>query len=187
MNVRMGGGIPNLFGGLSPVSLESSRIGGGGQFFQINLDYDRIQKLYREWMLYLHFTGQWSPSKLTQPQQLYIGGSNSVRGYPLSVALGDSDYYANFETRFPLPIFMDRNFFWMKRKWREALQLVGFVDTGGAIFNGGTSTYITGAGCGFRFTGPYSLGISYDIGFPLNHKELSKGTFYYLKVTAKPF
>lgn len=187
LNCRMGGGIPNFLGGLPPVSLESSRIGGGGAFFQVNLDYDRIQRLYHEWMLYLHFSGQWSPSKLTQPQQLYIGGSNTVRGYPLSAALGDSGYYANFETRFPLPLFMDKNFFWMKRKWKEVLQLVGFVDTGGTIFNEGSRTFITGAGFGLRFSGPYTFSLSYDVGFPLSHPDLSKGAFSYLKFTAQPF
>ena len=187
LNIRFAAGIPDFLGGLSAVSNESSRIGGGGRFYQFNADYDRIQQLYKELVLYFHASGQWSPSKLTLPQQIYIGGANTVRGYPLSVALGDSGYYANTEFRCPLPIFMDSQFFWTKRKWKEALQLVGFIDTGGTFFNDGAHTYITGAGFGVRVLGPYTLSLSFDLGFPLNRHDLSSGAFNYLKLTANPF
>lgn len=186
-NLRFALGIPNFLGGLSAESDQSSRIGGGGKFFQVNLDYDRIQHLYKDWMLYLHASGQWSPSKLTLPQQIYIGGSNTVRGYPLSVILGDSGYYGNFETRFPLPLMMDKKFFWTKKTWREALQLVAFVDTGGTFYNGGANAFITGTGFGVRVSGPWTFSLSFDMGFPLTRPDLSSGAFNYLKITAQPF
>jgi hemolysin activation/secretion protein len=187
LNVRFACGIPDFLGGLSAVDNQSSRIGGGGRFYQFNADYDRIQQIYKEWLLYFHASGQYSPSKLTQPQQIYIGGSNTVRGYPLSVALGDSGYYVNVETRFPLPLFMDRKFFWSKKTWKEVLQIVGFLDTGGTFFNEGSRTFITGTGCGLRFMGPWTLAISFDVGFPLNRPDLSNSTFNYLKITAQAF
>ena len=187
LNLRAAAGIPDFLGGLNAVSNQSSRIGGGGRFIQLNLDYDRIQRIYKEWMLYFHASGQWSPSKLTLPQQIYIGGSNTVRGYPLSVALGDSGYYVNCETRFPLPFLMDKKFFWTRKKWKEALQWVGFLDTGATFFNGGSHTFITGAGFGLRVLGPYTLSLSFDMGFPLQRRDLSSGAFNYLKITAQPF
>jgi len=103
------------------------------------------------------------------------------------VALGDSGYYANFETRFPLPFWLDKKFLWSKRTWREAVQLVGFVDTGGTFFNHGSHTFITGAGFGVRVLGPYTISLSFDLGFPLNRHDLSSGAFNYLKLTANPF
>lgn len=187
LNVRVAAGIPDFLGGLPAVSNQSSRIGGGGRFAQVNVDYDRIQQLYKEFILSLHVSGQWSPYKLTLPQQIYIGGSNTVRGYPLSVALGDSGYYANLEARFPLPILLDTSFFGTKRTFREALQIIAFLDTGGTFFNGGTRTYITGTGLGLRVLGPFSFSLSFDIGFPLTRPDLSSGTFNYLKITAQPF
>ncbi|MBS3903166.1 MAG: ShlB/FhaC/HecB family hemolysin secretion/activation protein [Anaplasmataceae bacterium] len=187
LNIRTGVGIPSFLGGMAPVSNQSSRTGGGGRFVLMNLDYDRIQQIYKEWMLYFHTSGQWSPNKLTVPEQIYIGGSNTVRGYPLSAALGDSGYYVNVETRFPLPILLETPFFWTKKKWKEALQIVAFLDTGGTIFNGGSSTCITGTGMGLRVVGPYTISLSFDIGFPLNHHKLSSGAFSYLKLTAQPF
>jgi len=186
-NGRFAAGIPDFLGGMKPVSSTSSRKGGGGRFFQLNVDYDRIQRLYKEFMLYFHTSGQWSPSKLTLPQQLYIGGANTVRGYPLSVALGDSGYYANIETRFPFPAFMDKRFFWTKKTWKEAFQFVAFLDTGATFFNGGSNTFITGTGLGLRVSGPYSFSLSFDVGFPLNRPDLSSRPFAYLKLTAQAF
>jgi len=187
LNLRVAAGIPNFLGGLGPESRKASRVGGGGRFVQFNLDYDRLQRLYTDYMLYFHVSGQWSPSKLTLPQQLYIGGSSSVRGYPLSVALGDSGYYSNFEVRFPLPKLKDKQFFLTNKTWGEVLQIVTFVDTGATFYNDGPSTYITGAGFGFRVIGPYTISLSFDIGFPLNHHNLSSGPYAYLKITAQPF
>jgi hemolysin activation/secretion protein len=189
LNVRVSAGIPNFLGGMKSESEASSRVGGGGRFVQANLDYDRIQQLYKEWIFYFHASGQWSPYKLTLPQQLYIGGANTVRGYPLSVALGDSGYYSNFEMRFPLPIFMNKRFFWTKKTWKESLQLVAFFDTGGTFFNDGATTYISGTGFGLRIYGPYTFSLSFDLGYPLNNHKLSDGKrpFSYLKLTANPF
>lgn len=187
LNFRIAVGIPNFLGGMSAVSSQSSRVGGGGRFVKMNLDYDRIQQIYKEWMLYFHASGQWSPNKLTLPEQIYIGGASSVRGYPLSVALGDSGYYVNLETRIPPPILAQQRFFWSKKKWKEIFQIVGFIDTGGTIFNGGAHNFITGAGFGVRLTGPYTISLSFDLGFPLNRPDLSSGAFNYLKLTAQPF
>jgi hemolysin activation/secretion protein len=187
LNMRCAFGIPNFLGGMGAVSDQSSRIGGGGRFVQLNLDYDRIQRIRKEWMFSFHTSGQWSPSKLTLPQQIYVGGASSVRGYPLSVILGDSGYYANVETRFPLPFLQEHRFLWTKKKWKDAFQLVGFFDTGGTFFNAGNSTFIHGTGFGLRILGPYTLSLSFDLGFPLNHPDLSEGAFGYLKVTAQAF
>jgi hemolysin activation/secretion protein len=103
------------------------------------------------------------------------------------VALGDSGYYTNIETRFPLPVLMDKKFCWTKRKWKEALQLVAFLDAGGTFFNEGSHTFITGTGLGLRVLGPYTFSVSFDVGFPLNRSDLSSRPFAYLKLTAQPF
>lgn len=199
LNLTMSTGIPSFLGGMSAVSIHSSRIGGGGRFVQFNLDYDHIQRDFRDLILFFHFSGQWSPSKLTLPQQFYIGGANTVRGYPMSVALGDSGYYANFEARFPLPYLADKRFFCTEKTWKEILQVVAFVDTGGTFYNKNPrvhvpfhsnripQAYLTGAGLGLRICGPYTICLSVDVGFPLMRHDLSHGAFAYIKVTAQPF
>lgn len=199
LNVEISAGIPSFLGGMSAVSIHSSRIGGGGRFVQLNLDYDHLHRVYNNLIFYFHASGQLSPSKLTLPQQIYIGGANTVRGYPMSVALGDSGYYANVEARFPLPIIADKRFFCTDKLWKEVLQFVTFLDTGGTFYNktprvhGSFHTnrapqaYITGAGFGIRVLGPYNICVSLDVGFPLTRHDLSSGPFGYIKVTAQPF
>jgi hemolysin activation/secretion protein len=187
LNVQFSAGIPDFLGGMKAVTNESSRIGGGGRFVQFNLDYDHLQRLFRDFILYFHVSGQWSPSKLTLPQQIFIGGSNTVRGYPMSVALGDSGYYANWELRFPVPFLADRRFFKTNKIWRDVVQVVGFFDTGATFYNKGSDTYISGAGVGVRVFGPFSLSLSLDVGYPLTRHDLSSGPVAYIRVTAQPF
>jgi hemolysin activation/secretion protein len=181
-------GIPNFLGGLHSVDSLCSRAGGGGLFFKVNADYDHLQSVYSDWMLSLHLSGQWSPYKLASPEQIYLGGSDTVRGYPLAVVLGDSGYYVKGEFRFP-PLFLANcRFFMAKRPLREVLQLVTFFDTGGAHLNGGSNTFLSGTGVGLRYQGPLSLSLSFDVGFPLSHAKWIDGpAMYYLKVTGQLF
>ncbi len=187
LNVRLAGGIPDFLGGLKAVDRDSSRIGGGGRFFTLNADYDRIQLLPKDCYLYFHTSGQLSPYKLTLPQQIYIGGSDTVRGFPLATALGDSGYYVNVEFRVPPPFIANNNFFSIKKKWKEVLQFDFFFDNGGTFYNGGGHTYLSGAGLGVKINGPYTLALSVDVGFPLNHRNDEKGVFTYIKLTCQPF
>lgn len=187
LNIRMAVGIPDFLGAMNPVSSECSRPGAGGLFVKFNADYDFLYTLQPDWTLSLHGAGQGSFYKLAIPEQVYIGGSDTVRGFPLAVSLGDSGFYGNAEVRIPPPLLANLRFFMAKKKWREVMQLATFVDTGGTFYYGGPNTFLWGSGFGFRFKGPWSLGLSIDVGFPLNHKDLSNGTMVYIKVAGQPF
>jgi len=187
LNLRVAAGIPNFLGGLSSVDNESSRPGGGGRFVVINGDYDHIQRFGCDYYLYLHGSGQYSPYKLTIPEQIYLGGADTVRGYPLAVALGDMGYWANIELRIPPPGLAEVKVPFVNSKWKDILQIVGFFDTGGVHFNSGSSTFIHGIGFGVRVNGPWTINFSWDLGFPINHDHLSSGAFNYIKVTGQPF
>jgi hemolysin activation/secretion protein len=185
--LRLAGGIPNFLGGLKAVDRRSSRRGGGGRFFIFNADYDRLQHLPKDCFFYFHGSGQLSPSKLTLPEQLYIGGSDTVRGFPLAVALGDNGYYLNFELRAPPPFLANKNFFKFNKKWKDIFQFDVFLDHGGAFLKSERNTFLTGTGLGLRISGPYTLTLSIDVGFPLNHRKLTRGAFTYIKLTGQPF
>lgn len=187
LSLRLGVGIPDFLGGLKAVDHECSRHGGGGRFVVLNADYDRLQLLPKDCFLYLHGSGQWSPNKLALPEQFYIGGDDTVRGYPLAVALGDSGYCVNCEFRFPPPYFADKNFFMLDKTWKEIIQFDLFIDNGAVFYNSGRSIVLWGTGMGLRVNGPYSLTCSIDVGFPLNHKRLTSNAFVYIKLTAQPF
>lgn len=187
LTLRAGAGIPSILGGLKPVDDHSSRKGGGGRFYKVNADYDRLQQL--PWSSFFHFhgSGQWSPNKLTLPEQIYIGGSDTVRGFPLAVALGDSGYYLNTEFMIPPPLLANYRFFVSKKKWREVFQLVGFFDHGGVKHNGGGYRFLTGTGMGVRLKDVWGMTFSVDVGVPLDHRSLSRDVFVYIKITAQPF
>lgn len=187
LTLRMSAGIPGFLGGLKAVDKESSREGGGGRFFLFAADYDRIQKFPKDLFLYLHGSMQLSPSKLTLPEQIYIGGSNTVRGFPLAEALGDSGYYLNGEFRFPSPFLANKKFFKLNAKWKDVLQLAFFLDHGGVFLQSQSNTFLWGSGVGLRIHGPYHFDMSLDVGFPLNHRSINRGAFIYFKVTCQAF
>lgn len=187
LNVRFAAGIPNFLGGLKAVDNNSSRKGGGGRFFKLNADYDHIQHLPWDSFFYFHGSGQASPNKLTIPEQIFIGGIDTVRGFPLAVALGDSGYYINFEFRIPPPLVANKSVFRSNKKWKEIIQFDAFLDHGGTFLRSIQNTYLWGSGLGIRIYGPYSITVSVDVGFPLNHKGLSKGAFTYVKITGQAF
>lgn len=185
--LRFAAGIPNFLGGLKAVDSKSSRQGGGGRFFIFTLDYDRIQLLPKDIFFYFHGTGQYSPNKLTLPEQIYIGGVDTVRGFPLAVGLGDSGYYFNFEFRFPPPGIANKCVFKFNKTWKEIVQFDAFLDHGGVFFNSGKDTFLWGTGLGVRIYGPWCLNLSIDVGFPLNNRDLSRTAFTYIKLTCQPF
>lgn len=185
--LRIAAGIPRFLNGLKAVDSESSRPGAGGRFFMFNADYDRIQHLPKNSFFYFHGSGQYSPNKLTLPQQIYIGGSDTVRGFPLATALGDSGYYLNFELRIPPPFLANKNFFNLNKKWKEIFQLDAFLDHGGTFLHSAQNTFLWGSGFGLRINGPYTITFSIDVGFPLNHRSLTRDVFTYIKLTGQPF
>jgi hemolysin activation/secretion protein len=187
LNIRVAAGIPDFLGGLKAVDKESSRKGGGGRFYLFNIDYDRIQHLPKDCFFYFHGSGQLSPSKLTLPEQIYIGGVDTVRGFPLAVALGDSGYYMNVELRFPPPFLENKKFFKLNKKWKDIVQFDAFLDHGGVFLQSEGNTFLWGSGLGVRVNGPYHLAFSIDVGFPLNHRSHNRDVFTYIKLTCQPF
>ena len=181
-------GIPDFLGGMSSVSRHSSRKGAGGTFSILNLDYKRMQQFAKDFYFLINFSGQYSFYKLPVPEQFYIGGMDTVRGYPLASALGDSGYYMNWELRIP-PICKNARFFGTKRKWKEVLQFVLFLDYGGVqlkseeypLHKGYVGMVSTGPGV--RIYGPYHFDVSIDLGIPLNDRHKHSDSIWYWKLT----
>ncbi|MBX7067543.1 MAG: BamA/TamA family outer membrane protein [Parachlamydiales bacterium] len=181
-------GVPHFLGGSKAVDPRCSREGAGGRFTIFNLDYKRIQKLPKNSFFLFNFSGQGTFYKLPLAEQIYIGGFDSVRGYELAAALGDNGYFANLELRTPIPGLVDQKVPGMKKSWKEFVQLLAFVDTGGVFLNGGgedqaRTIYLTGAGPGIRVFGPWNVNFSLDVGFPITTKEKTSNPFYYFKVS----
>ena len=181
-------GIPYFLGGSSPIDPESSRLGAGGRFYILNMEYTRVQTLPSSCFLFFSASGQGTFNKLPIPEQIYIGGMGTVRGYPLAVALGDNGYYGTLEFHSPLPFLSDKQCKAMKKPWKDIFQLVGFVDHGGVYTNSEVEsevspTYLTAAGAGIRFYGPWNFNVSFDAGFPLTGQYKLFNNILYVKVS----
>jgi hemolysin activation/secretion protein len=181
-------GIPSFLGGLSAVDPLCSREGAGGRFFIGNASLRRLQKLPMGSLLILSMTGQGTFNKLPIPQQIYIGGVDTVRGFPLASALGDNGYFGTLELRIPPPFLTNKKVpFSKKKKWKDFFQFVGFVDTGGVFLNGAVigesaPTYMTAAGVGFRIYNLWRFDISFDSGYPLTQQFKSSDSIQYFRV-----
>lgn len=128
-------GIPNILGGSSSVSSSSSRWGAGGLFSIFRFDYKRLQNLPLDCFILFNFNSQVTPYKLPLAEQFYIGGIDTVRGFPLAAGLGDIGYFLNFELRVPPLGFSDAKVPYFKKTWKEFLQIVGFLDHGQTFLN----------------------------------------------------
>lgn len=181
------GGLPNFLGGLSPVDDLCSRKGAGGRFIYIDGNYQRIQKLPASCFLFLSFQGQLSFYKLPLSEEFYIGGINTVRGYPLAVSLGDTGFCTNIEFRVPPPFFKSKKLFRTKKTLQEVFQFVGFIDHGESFEYGNSindqsnRAFLTSIGLGVRIFGPLGFDCSMDVGFPLTDLQYStqKAIFYF--------
>jgi hemolysin activation/secretion protein len=198
-NFSMGWGIPGIFGGSSAESSDSSRVGAGGQFFKGNLGWKRLQELPYNCFLLLNAVGQFGFDKLPLPEQIYIGGIDTVRGYALAAGISDSGYYGTVEFHVPPPFLRAHPVPWSKKQtWGEFLQFVGFADIG-QTFSLGTNNLraenehsdhtklqdrviLMSAGPGIRLHGPWKLEWSLDVGFPLTQRHRSSNTIVYFRV-----
>ncbi len=180
-DLSLSAGIPDFLGGLHAVDPLCSREGAGGRFFIGNLDYQRLQTLPYRFMVTFNASGQGTFNKLPISQQFYIGGIDTVRGYPLAVVLGDNGYYMNLELSIPSPPISSL---------QEHLRFIAFVDQGGVFDNSFVPgehdpAYLTSAGVGLRVQGPWNFFLNFDAGFPLTNPYRSSNCITYLKIGLK--
>ncbi|MBS0615563.1 MAG: ShlB/FhaC/HecB family hemolysin secretion/activation protein [Verrucomicrobia bacterium] len=185
-------GIPSFLDGSGVVSSKPTRAGAGGQFSIATLGYKRLQQLPQDTMLWANFYGQFSGNKLPQAQQIYIGGIDTVRGYPNAAGLGDFGYYFNLEARMPIYGLADKKVPWSKKTWKEFLQFVAFLDHGQIFLHGSSPNeihhvHMTSMGVGARMNGPWGIDLSFDVGFPLSHQTRTSHAITYFKVSWNPF
>lgn len=178
-------GIANCLGGLHTDDPRCSRLHGGGHFTYINFDYTHIQPLPKNFSLFLNAFFQFTSDLLPVGEQLFIGGVDTVRGYPSAFALGDYGCCTNLELRFPPPFLADKCIPFTDVKFGETIQCLAFFDYGFVANNGKTidekkHLSLTAIGAGLRALGPYDLELSLDIGFPLSHqRDVADATAYF--------
>lgn len=190
-NTELKIGIPNLLGGSPPISTVPSREGGGARYYICNMNLQRIQTLPSDFSLVFTSGAQGTFNKLPVPEQFYLGGIGSVRGYESAVAVGDVGYLGNLELYIPPP-FKDIKVRSMNKPWKEVLKFLVFVDHGGIYTNfpvlfEESPAYLTGAGFGLRFYGPRDMQISFDVAFPITELYKSQDPFFYVRANIGAF
>jgi hemolysin activation/secretion protein len=195
-------GIPHFLGGAPVHDRHDSRVHGGGRFVKLNGKWQRVQKLPWECFVFFNTQLQYSFYKLPLPEQIYIGGVDTVRGYQLAAGIGDSGFYANLELRVPPPFLRAHKIPWTQTTWGEFLQFTLFCDHGQTFSHGQDilreigvrhhknvkkrvhfdRAILTSIGAGARLFGPWKFEWSFDVGYPLTDQHRSSETIAYFRV-----
>ncbi|MBU2221333.1 MAG: ShlB/FhaC/HecB family hemolysin secretion/activation protein [Candidatus Omnitrophota bacterium] len=160
-------GIPDFAGSLERNDPGASRIGSGGEFTKYIMQLKRQQNLPLSSYLLLSCRSQYSPDKLVSGEQFYIGGMDTVRGYPELAYMGDYGYNLNLELRTPLFILPK------KIPWQKKIQMVYFLDFGQGylrdpLVGEKKSESLMSSGAGLRFNLWKNFYLRMDLGFPIN-------------------
>ena len=161
-------GLEEALGAMENSDSKSSRVGADNRFTKAYVNWARVQKVIDRVSIILRGSGQASTRPLVVTEQFFIGGADSVRGYPPGEFLGDNGYNVSTELRVsPLPN-------------QDILQLAFFVDHGGVSIKDPPpgvkkSHQLTGAGYGFRLSLPYNINGRFDVGFPVRPAKTSSG------------
>ncbi len=150
----------SFLGGTDNNEDDAIRLESDFNFFKLEIDAARYQKLPAGFGLILSGTAQISDDRLPTSQQLSMGGQGTVRGYDQSEFSADSGGYFNAELRIPILGAETVKWFGTGKTIGETLQLALFVDGGFANINNTMSDSeeamddadFGGGGLGLRFT-----------------------------------
>jgi hemolysin activation/secretion protein len=110
---------PTLYQGLNMLGArrlnEFSSRQAQNTFSKLTYNASFRQALVKNYQASLKLTGQVASEKLTPQQELYLGGIDSVRGYPSGDYLADTGFYAQMELLVPTPFMPD----WIKVPYGE--------------------------------------------------------------------
>ncbi|CAM0117645.1 ShlB/FhaC/HecB family hemolysin secretion/activation protein [Rhabdochlamydiaceae symbiont of Dictyostelium giganteum] len=188
-------GIPHFLGSMGAKSPHSSRVGAGGEFLKLQGEFKRFQPLIKGLLWKMKGGFQLSLNKLPLGEQIYLGGVDTVRGYPLAQELGDHGYYLSSEMHL-FPSFFRSNSYLPFDPQEELFYFTGFIDLGQTFSIGGkdmirnghviealqTHQFLCSIGPGLRFRGPYQMKWSIDAGFPQTNKGRFSHPLIYFKL-----
>lgn len=169
----------------------ASRRGARPNFFKTELELARAQRLPWSTQATLSLKAQLSGSKLTPQEELFLGGANSVRGYPEGDYLADHGFVVRAEYLVPCRF--------LPAHWRlpradaplqEQLELIGFLDRGYGRLRAVTGTEqasrnLTGLGTGVRFRFDEAFSARLDWGVSVGDRPLTDDSNYALHFTVR--
>ncbi len=167
-------GIEDFLGSMKSGDSNASRLNGDPDFMKYTMNFTRQQYLPLSSYLLLMSKGQWTSGKMLSSEQFYVGGADTVRGYPELEYAGDYGYNLRAELRTPLALFYkiikspENDRFFLK----ERIQLVYFMDYAKAYLRDPLvgeikDKSLAGAGLGLRVNPWDDFSFGLDWGFPL--------------------
>jgi hemolysin activation/secretion protein len=180
LNIVVSRGLSNFLGSNDNNDLDISRVTASGEkvpaeFWKLNADYSRLQRLWTNASLLFRFNGQMTDSALVSVEQFALGGPDSVRAYPQAELMMDQGYFTSAELIFNAPGFANHSAF-SNRTWGELLQVSIFCDNAGGelkdpLGNEEKSGYLSGAGVGVHFTMPGLFSADLSVAAPIGSRH----------------
>ena len=161
----------NMFGARRESNLSSRH--AKNTFFKYYMNTTFTQVLAKNIRARATFTGQFAAEKLTPQEQLYMGGINSVRGYPSGDFLADSGFTSNMELQIPAFFLPDKlKIPYGERPLKDEITGVMFFDCGygtkrGKIQGEKETMRMASLGAGLRINLLNQALLRLEWGFPL--------------------
>jgi hemolysin activation/secretion protein len=154
--------------------------GGAESFFKYTYSVTRLTQLPWRTKAVWDFEGQLSPDHLLPQEQMFLGGANSIRGYP------ESDFGADQALQSRLDYLLPP--YGMPDKWKlpfdniplkDEVNLIAFFDTGYGRMRDPTGTgrrsdFLMGVGGGFEFRFNKYVTARMFWGVPLGDKPITE-------------
>jgi len=156
--------------GSGPDAFDAKRYRASASFFSMRLDVNRSDPLPGLLEIYGRVLAQTASDPLLGPEQMAIGGADTVRGYVEAQAIGDEALLGQVELRGPS---LSR---WFGGRWIDDLRVLAFADAARAVVlaplpeqRSGVTLVGMGAGMRMKLLGHVS-GVL-DLGFPMTAPE----------------
>jgi hemolysin activation/secretion protein len=138
-------------------SVTASRLNAEDDYFKLNYDFSRLQRVVNDLVLYTHLRGQFSKDRLVTSEQKALGGPHGVRAFGVGEGLADQAVLLSVEARYNLNLDSDV----IRRS-----MVYGFIDAGYGIVNDPLAGTTAGTTDKYNRSG-YGVGI--QLGFGLDH------------------
>ncbi len=153
----------DVFGSSQENAPNLSRLEAEPDFYKVNAELQRLQRIYGSVNVLLGVTGQLSNSPLYSSEEFGVGGISYGRGYDPSEIIGDDGVAGKVELQWTEPY---------KLPYLESYQLFGFYDVG-RVWNQDATTSaqkidsLASAGFGVRMDLPMEINAGALLAFPL--------------------
>ncbi|MCB1563441.1 MAG: ShlB/FhaC/HecB family hemolysin secretion/activation protein [Alphaproteobacteria bacterium] len=153
----------NIFGASDEGDVNLSRSAGDPEFFKLNAEAQRLQRITSEVNLLMAVRGQWASDALLASEEFGVGGINYGRAYDPSEIVGDDGVAGKVEVQWNEPRKFDMF---------EDYQLYGFYDIG-KVWNQDATTStnkknsLASTGVGIRADFAHDIEAGAAVAFPL--------------------